>query len=286
VVVEIKAMACELPKTYGLPLSRFSAADLAREAISRGIVASISGATIWRWLHQDALHPWQYRSWIFPRDPDFAVKAGRVLDLYARRWEGEPLGEEDFVLCADEKTSIQVRARRHGTRPPQPGTPGRVEHEYRRGGAVAYLAAWDVHRAKLFGRCEAHTGIGPFDQLIAQVMTEPPYASARRVFLITDNSSSHRGPRYVARLRERWPTLIPAPLPIHASWLNQVEIYFSILQRKALTPSNFSCADDLTQTILQFQRQYEVLAKPFEWKFTRQDLASLLAKLPSRHAAA
>ena len=184
-------MACELPKVYGLPLSRFSRADLAREAVGRGIVATISGTTIWRWLRQDAIRPWQYRSWIFPRDPAFAVEAGRVLDLYARTWEGEPLREDDFVLCAvrrahlaDEKTSIQARARCHRTLPPRPGQAERVEHECRRGGALAYLAAWDVHRAKLFGRCEEHSGIAAFDRLVAQVMAEQPYASARRVFLI------------------------------------------------------------------------------------------------------
>jgi len=273
-------MACELPKVYGLPLSRFSAADLAREAVTRGIVASISGATIWRWLHDDAIHPWQYRSWIFPRDPDFAAKAGRVLDLYARQWQGEPLRKDEFVLCADEKTSIQARDRRHATLPPHPGQAGRVEHEYRRGGALAYLAAWDVHRAKLFGRCEEHSGIAAFDRLVADFMAQEPYASARRVFLVTDNGSSHRGARCVARLQERWPNLVPVHLPIHASWLDQVEIYFSIVQRKVLAPNDFPNLKVLAESILSFQHRYESLAKPFEWKFTRQSLNELLAKLP------
>jgi len=279
-------MACELPKVYGLPLSRFSAADLAREAVGRGLVATISGTTIWRWLHEDAIRPWRYRSWIFPRDPDFAAKAGRVLDLYARTWEGAPLGDEDFVLCADEKTSIQARDRRHATLPAQPGRGMRVEHEYRRGGALAYLAAWDVHRAKLFGRCEEHSGIAAFDRLVAQVMAQEPYASAHRVFLIMDNGSSHRGARCIARLGEKWSTLIPVHLPIHASWLDQVEIYFSILQRKLLTPNDFPHLDALAQNILDFQRRYESLAKPFEWKFTRQGLSALLAKLSAASAAA
>jgi hypothetical protein len=284
--MEIKAMACELPKTCGLPLSRFSGADLAREAVKRGIVATISGATIWRWLRQDAIRPWQYRSWIFPRDPDFAVKAGRVLDLYARTWEGQPLGAEDFVVCADEKTSIQARARCHRTLPPQPGRTERVEHEYARRGALAYLAAWDVHRAKLFGRCEEHSGIAAFDRLVAQVMAEEPYASARRVFLITDKGSSHRGARCVERLRRQWPTLIPVHLPTHASWLDQVEIYFSILQRKVLTPNDFPNLDILAQTIMDFQQRYESLAMPFEWKFTRQDLVEFPAKLSVKEKAA
>ena len=160
--MQIKAIACELPATLGLPLSRLSTTDIVREAQRSGLVATISDATVWRWLHEDAIRPWQHRTWIFPRDPAFAVKAGRILDLYARQWEGQALTAEEFVISADEKTSIQARLRKHPTVPPRPGQPARVEHEYRRGGAWAYLAALDVHRAKLFGRCEKHTGIVPF----------------------------------------------------------------------------------------------------------------------------
>src|SRR5712692_5629816 len=162
VVVAIKAIACELPARLGLPLSRLHVPDIRSEALARGLVASISGTTIWRWLAEDALRPWAYRSWIFPRDPEFATKAGRVLDLYARVWEGEPLGADDFVICADEKTSIQARRRCYPTAPPRPGRAMRVEHEYARQGAVAYLAAWDCGRARIFGRCEPTTGIEPF----------------------------------------------------------------------------------------------------------------------------
>ena len=93
VVVQVKALACELPADTGLPLSRFSRQDLAREVIARGIVAQISGTTIWRWLDQDAIRPWQHRSWIFPRDPQFAQKAGRVLDLYQGCWQDTALGQ-------------------------------------------------------------------------------------------------------------------------------------------------------------------------------------------------
>ena len=122
--------------------------------MASGIVAQISGTTLWRWLSQDALRPWHHRSWIFPRDPQFARKAGRILDLYLRRWKGAALGPSDYVLCTDEKTSIQARRRMHRSLPPAPHRPIYVEHEYARAGALAYLAAWDVHRAKLFGRCE------------------------------------------------------------------------------------------------------------------------------------
>ena len=141
VVVEVKALACELPHNLGSPLSRFSISELRHEAIERGIVADVSGSTIWRWLSEDAIKPWRHRSWIFPRDPDFALKAGRVLDLYHREWKGKPLSKRDFVICADENTSIQARIRRHSSLPPSPGKGMRVEHEYERGGSLAHLAA-------------------------------------------------------------------------------------------------------------------------------------------------
>lgn len=204
-MVEIKALACELPVRRGLPLAHWSLNELRREAMEHGVVAQISGTTLWRWLSQDALRPWRHRYWIFPRDPAFAVKAGRILDLYQRRWQDKPLGPRDYVLCADEKTSIQARRRKHPSLSPAPGRPIYVEHEYARTGACAYIAAWDVHRARLFGRCERKTGIAPFDRLVAQVMREEPYRSARRVFWITDNGSSHRGRRAANRLRAKWP---------------------------------------------------------------------------------
>jgi hypothetical protein len=232
-----------------------------------------------RWLSQDALRPWRHRSWIFPRDPAFAVKAGRILDLYERRWNGAPLGPRDYVLCADEKTSIQARRRIHPSLPPAAGRPMYIEHEYARAGARAYLAAWDVHRAKLFGRCETKTGIAPFERLVAHVMRQEPYRSARRVFWIVDNGSSHRGQRAIARLRARWPTIVLVHTPVHASWLNQIEIYFGIAQRKVLTPNDFPNLAAVEDRLLRFQRHYEHSAKPFQWTFTRRDLDALLLKL-------
>ena len=276
--MQIKALACEMPAVRGLPLARFSCADIAREAQHCGIVARISDTTVWRWLHEDAIRPWQHRTWIFPRDPQFALKAARILDLYAKRWEGKRLRPDEFVLSADEKTSIQARIRKHPTSPPRPHCAARVEHEYARGGAWAYLAALDVHRAKVFGRCEQTTGIEPFARLVAQVMTQPPYRDARRVFWIMDNGSSHRGQPCVRRLTQAFPNLVPVHGPVHASWLNQIEIYFSIVQRKALTPNDFSCIKDVEDRLLRFQQYYESMATPFDWRFTRDDLARLTKK--------
>jgi DDE superfamily endonuclease len=268
----------------GLPLSRLSVADVARQAERSGLVARISESTVWRWLHEDAIRPWQHRCWIFPRDPQFQAKAGRILDLYARTWQGRPLREDEFVVSTDEKTSIQARVRVHPSLPVSAGKPMRVEHEYGRAGAWAYLAALDVHRAKVFGRCEATTGIAPFARLVDQVMSQPPYSEARTVFWIMDNGSSHRGERSVRRLTQAYPRLVPVHGPVHASWLNQIEIYFSIVQRKALTPNDFPCLEAVAERLSGFERYYESIAHPFEWKFTRADLNALMARLRSRYA--
>jgi transposase len=283
-VAQVKAIACELPRTQGVPLSRFSRAELHRLVIERGI-SETSASTIARWLAEDALKPWQHRSWVFPTDPDFLEKAGPVLDLYQGRWEGKLLHPGDFVVCADEKPSIQARARIHETLPPSPGSRGhRVEHTYERRGALTYLAALDIgrrghRRPRVFGRSEARGGIEPFDRLVWQVMIKEPYASARRVFWIVDNGSSHRGRKSVERLERRWPNLVLVHLPLHASWLNQIEIYFSIVQRKVLEPNDFDDAAEVARTLNVFERRWNEIAEPFEWDFTRDDLAALIERL-------
>jgi len=282
IVVEIKALACQLPRDLGLPFSRLSRDEIAWQAMERGIVASISGTTVWRWLNADAIRPWCYRSWIWPRDPMFEQKAGRILDLYHRSWQGRALGSRDYVICADEKTSIQARRRLAPTTPPKAGRAGRLEHEYERMGALAYVAAWDVHRAKLFGLCRTSTGIAAFRDLVDLVMRQQPYCSARRVFWITDNGSSHRGQTSIDRLRRWYAKAILVHTPIHASWLNQVEIYFSILQRAVLNPNDFESLEELESRILCFQSLYETTAVPFDWTFTREDLKRLLAKLSAQ----
>src|SRR5215213_2635782 len=264
-VAEVVAVACELPARHGRPLGRFSRAELHRLVIEQGVTGA-SASTIWRWLHDHSLKPWQQRSWIFPRDPDFQGKAGRVLDLYQRRLEGRLLHPGEYVICADEKSQLQALA----------------EFEYKRGGTLAYLAAWDVHHARLFGRCEPKTGIEPFGRLVEQVMNAEPYASAKTVFWIVDNGSSHAGQRSIDRLENAYPNASLIHLPIHASWLNQIEIYFSILQRKALTPNDFADLDALAARVTAFQEHYRQVAQPFEWTFNRSNLDALLVRLASR----
>jgi hypothetical protein len=279
VIAATKAIACELPATRGVPLGRWSLAELRTEVLATGLVEDVSTTTLWRWLEEDPIKPWRHRSWSFPRDPDFAAKAGVVLDLYDRVFQGQELQPGEYVVSADEKTSIPARCRCHPTLPPGAARPMRVEHEYERGGALAYLAAWDVHQARLFGRCEQATGIAPFGQLVEQVMTTEPYASATRVFWVVDNGSSHRGQASVERLEGAWPNLRLIHLPIHASWLNQVEIYFSVVQRKVLTPNDFLDLAEVERRLLAFQHRYQQTAAPFDWRFTRFDLTKLFSRL-------
>jgi transposase len=275
---EAVALACALPAETGVPLSKWSCPELARELAARRQVTA-SASTIGRWLAADALRPWQHRYWISVRDPEFAAKAARVLDLYAGIWDGQPLGSNDYVICADEKTSIQARCRCHPTLPPGKARAMRIEHDYKRRGALAYLAAWDVRRGQVTGRCEPATGITPFCRLVSQVMTAEPYASADRVFWITDNGSSHRGAASVTRMTKAWPNAHLIHLPTHASWLDQAEIYFSVVQRKVVSPSDFTDLDQIRDRLAAFETRYNTIARPFDWKFTRTDLAGLLHRI-------
>jgi len=286
-VAAITALACTLPAETGIALSRWSSTDLAAEAVTRGVTDTISASTVRRTLARAVIKPWLHRSWIFPRDPNFETKAARVLDLYARTWQGSELGADDYVISADEKSQLQALRRRHPGQPTEPGQTRKVEFEYRRGGTLAYFAAYDVHHARVIGSIAPKTGITPFTDLVAQVMSVEPYASARRVFWIVDNGSSHAGQASVERMNTAWPTTTLVHLPIHASWLNQVEIYFSVLQRKAISPVDFADLDALAERILAFQNRYNQAATPFNWTFDRSDLRALLNRIgPTEHTAA
>ena len=278
-VAGVKALACSEPADHGLPLARWLATELAAQAAAQGLVRRVSVTTVRRWLAADVIKPWQHRSWIFPRDPDFATKAARVLDLYARTWKGHELGEDEYVISADEKSQLQALRRRHRGQPTGPGRGRRVEFEYTRGGTLAYMAAYDVHHAKVFGQIAPNTGIEPFTDLVAEVMTTEPYASAKRVFWVVDNGSYHHGWRSVLRMQEAKPCARLVHLPVHASWLNQIEIYFSILQRKAIAPVDFADLDDLAERNLSFQDRYNATAEPFDWRYTRDDLNTFLNRL-------
>lgn len=280
----VKALACEEVARTQSPLSRQSLGDLACRS-SGELGKPISRKTVGRILNEDAIKPWQYEHWIFPRAADFFAKAAVVLDLYQGRWRGERLDPFDRILSSDEKTSIQARRRCHATLPPGAGRRRRLEHEYERGGALQYLAAWDVQQGVVLGRCEPQTGIQPFGRLVEQVRQRPEYRRAPRVFWVVDNGSSHRGAAAVQRMLGWYPNAILVHTPVHASWLNQVEIYFSLVQRKALTPNDFK---DLQEVELRL-RLYEELTnrqpRPFDWKFTKYDLFDLLQRLAKKAQA-
>jgi hypothetical protein len=281
----VKAVACEAVCRTKLPLSRLSTSDLAEQA-SAALCRSISPSTVWRILDSDAIKPWRYKYWIFPRDPKFSEKASRVLDLYAGFWEGGRLGRRDFIISSDEKTSIQARIRCHATLPTGPRRPMRVEHEYQRGGALQYLAAWDVRRGRVLGRCEQKTGIDSFGRLVEEVMRTEPYRSASRVFWVVDNGSSHRGHAAVKRLRKVYRKAVLVHTPVHASWLNQVEIYFSIIQRKVLTPNDFASLEEVEQRLRLYEELSNREPRPFDWKFDRAALKDFLDRLEARRTKA
>lgn len=279
----VKAIACETVAETGLPLSRQSLADLTTR--SRAALGKpISRSTVWRILHTDAIKPWQYEYWIFPRDPQFAEKAGRIVDLYAGSWDGQMLTDKDFIISSDEKTSIQARVRCHPDLGPAAGRRRRVEFEYDRGGALQYLAAWDVRRGLVMGRCEPTTGIEPFGRLVNQVMGLEPYRSAERVFWIVDNGSSHRGDAAVQRLAKGYPKAIMVHTPVHASWLNQVEIYFSLVQRKVLTPNDFANLQEVEVRLRLYEELTNRKPRPFSWKFDRAKLIEFLRRLEAKQA--
>jgi hypothetical protein len=280
----VQAIACELIYKTEQPLSRQSVADLTRRARA-ALGKTISPSTVWRILHDADLKPWRYEYWIFPRDPRFAEKAEVILDLYAGFWQEKPLGANDYIISSDEKTSIQARIRCHPSLNGAPGRPRRIEFEYERGGALQYLAAWDVRRGYIMGRCESTTGIDPFGHLVTQVMEQEPYRSANRVFWVVDNGSSHRGEASIKRLGKSYTTGILVHTPVHASWLNQVEIYFSKIQRKVLTPNDFASLAEVEERLQLYEELTNKNPRPFNWKFDRAKLTRFLDRVHQKLAA-
>jgi len=277
----VKAVACELVAETEPPLSRPSLADVTvRAQHARG--QPISRSTVWRILATDAIKPWRYQYGIFPRDPHFADKAGPILDVYAGTWEGQPLGPKDHILSADEQTSIQARVRCHPTLPCAPGRPAHSEHEYSRGGALPDLAAWDVRRGYVMGRCEPTTGLEPFGRLVQQVLAQEPYRSAARLFWSVDNGSSHRGDTAKHRWHQVDSRIRVVHTPVHASGLNQVEISFSIIQRKVLTPNDFANLEAVRLRLARYEDLSNQGPTPFQWKFDRIQLTTLLARIEAQ----
>ncbi len=228
----------------------------------------MSASSVLRILAEHPVKPWQYQSWIYPRDPDFEAKAKVIVDLYPGYYHGEPLGAGDRILSFDAKPQINARRRLHPTLPAAPGRPVRYEHEYKRQGSLALLAGLDVHTGTVFASTPVTTGIKPFMDLAGQVMARPEYKNAPRVFVIVDNGSDHRGQAAISRLAQAHPNAIMIHTPVHASWLNQIEIFFSVIQKKVVTPNDFASLGELSATLLGFVDRYNQTARPFSWKFT------------------
>ena len=276
----VVALACQLPVDTGVPLSRWTGPELAAELAAQGLVSGpVSASSVLRILAENPVRPWRYQSWIFPRDPDFEAKARVVLDLYQGFYQGKPLQPGDRILSADAKPSIQARGRVHATLPAAPGRPVRVEHEYERHGALALLACLDVHAGRVLASTPGTTGIVPFMDLMGEVMARPEYKNAPRVFVIVDNGSDHRGKAAADRLRRAHPNAVMIHTPVHASWLNQVEIFFSVIQKKVVSPNNFPSLEKLSETLLAFVDRYNRTAEPFSWKYTADDLKDLLRRI-------
>ena len=282
----VVALACQLPAATGVPLSRWTGPELLAEVTRAAPGEKLSASSVLRILAEHPVKPWQYQSWIWPRDPDFEAKATVILDLYQGYYQGMRLQPGDRILSVDAKPSIQARGRRRPTVPAARGTPVRVEHEYVRHGALALLAALDVHTGKVFAATPPATGIAPFMDLIGQVMNRAEYKDAPRVFIIVDNGSDHRGQAAADRLRDAYPNAILVHTPVHASWLNQVEVVFSIIQKKVLTPGDFPGLGTLSYALLAFVNRYNRTARPFNWNFSADDLTALLRRISQREQAA
>ena len=282
----VVALACQLPAATGIPLSRWTGPELLAELARAGPGDELSASSVLRILAEHPVKPWQYRSWISPRDPDFAARATVILDLYQGFYQGMRLRPGDRILSVDAKPSIQARGRCRPTAPAARGKPVRVEHEYVRHGALALLAALDVQTGKVFAATPATTGIAPFMDLMSQVMSLPEYKDAPRVFVIVDNGSDHRGQAAITRLHDAHPNATMIHTPVHASWLNQVEIVFSVIQKKVLTPNDFAGTGMLSHALLAFAARYNLTARPFNWNFTAADLARLLDRISAHEHAA
>jgi transposase len=283
----VVALACQLPAATGVPLARWSGPELAAEITKAGLASPISPSSVLRILAEHPIKPWQYQSWIYPRDPDFAATATVIPGLYQGYYQGKRLAPGDRIISVDAKPSIQARRRCCQTSPPARGRPMRAEHEYDRAGALALLAVLDVHTGKVpAAATPPTTGIAEFMDVMGQVMAQEPYRSAPRVFVIVDNGSDHRGQAAIGRLAKAWPNAIMIHTPVHASWLNQIEIFFSIVQKKVISPNDFASTGQLAATLLAFTARYNQTTRPFNWKYTATDLATTLDRISAHQQPA
>ena len=274
-------MACELPEEQGRSLSLWTCAELARSLREAGVVETISPQSVQRILASHKLKPWRVHYWLSPktpRDEAFRAQVLEICDLYTRL-----LGEHERVLSLDEKTSLQPRTRSSATRPPQPGLlPARLEHEYTRKGALNLFAAFDTRTGEVMGILRRRKRQVEFIELLEEIDRTTP-AKITAIHLICDNVSVHHG-KMVRAWLEKHPRFQMHFTPVHCSWMNQVEQWFSILQRKRMTAPNFQNLADLEAKIKVFIGEWNKVAHPFNW--TPKSFVKVLAKVDAAIQAA
>src|SRR5947208_3946222 len=272
VALHLVKMACERPDDRGRSLSFWDCREMARQLVAERVVPSISPDTVRRVLEHHQLKPWRYHLWLspkVPRDEAFAAAVREISDLYTR-----PLGADEVVLCADEKTSLQPRPRKSPTLAAQPKRPARVEHEYKRCGALNLFAAFDTRTGKVYGMTAERKRQAEFIAFLGQLDREIP-ATVKTVHVVLDNLRMHKGKQVQAWLAKH-PRFVFHHPPVHCSWMNQVEQWFSILQRKRLAIVDFASKAELAEKLQQFITQWNEQAHPFNW--TKKSVAKVMAK--------
>lgn len=274
VALYLVKLACELPDAADRSLSLWTCAELARSLRESGVVDDISPQSVQRMLASHKLKPWRVHHWLSPktpRDEAFRKQVLNLCNLYTRK-----LAPNERVLCLDEKTSLQPRTRTAATRPPKPGlVPARLEHEYVRKGALNLFAAFDTRSGKVIGICRARKRQVEFIELLELVHKTTP-ASVTRIHLVCDNVSVHHG-KLVRAWLAKHPRFRMHFTPVHCSWMNQVEQWFSLLQRKRMKAPNFADVADLENKIDDFISEWNEVAHPFAWK--RASFNKILAKV-------
>lgn len=273
-------IACERPDTAGRSLSQWDCAEIRRQLIATDVVGSISVESVRLILAHHRLKPWRHQMWLsarVPRDAAFAESTRIICDLYTR-----PLAPDETVLCVDEKTSLQPRTRKSPTRPARPDQPVRVEHEYERKGALNLFAGFDTRTGKVYGRTAERKRQKEFIAFLEHMDGEIP-AAITTVHVVLDNLRMHKGKQVQAWLA-RHPRFVFHHPPVHCSWMNQVEQWFGILQRKRLAIADFQDKAHLAERLLTFIDEWNEIARPFQWK--EKSFARVLAKCDTQTSTA
>jgi transposase len=274
---QVTATACSLPRSQGVPLARWSRAELARR-VAQACDAAVSPSTVGRWLQAEQIRPWRYRLWQHIHDPKaFLSRARPVLQLYERA--SSLLEQATWVVCVDEKTSIQARQAEQAARPARSRQRARVSPRYRRRGARHLIAGLSVADGQIVGQCSARKRFVDFQAFISGVLVpEAQRRNMHTIALIMDNGTTHAPKQLEQWLREQaakqdWGLTFEVHwLPTNASWLDQIEIWFSILQRKLLEPNDFASTQALEQAITDYISYYNQTAKPIKWTYTVERL--------------